>query len=266
MDPYAITAGAAALLFLVVWLVSLALRDASVVDLIWGAGFALLAWVAWSQAPDAEPARLVLPILSTVWGLRLSLYLTYRNWGQGEDPRYVAIRARNQPFWFKSLWIVFGLQAALQWLISLPLLSVQRGLLEAPSALSSVALALGAVLFGLGLLCESAADVQLARFKADPANAGQVMDRGLWRYSRHPNYFGDFLVWWGFYVIAIAQGAPLWTVISPLVMSGLLLKVSGVPLLEARLRETRPAYADYVARTSAFFPWRPKPASAPTGA
>jgi steroid 5-alpha reductase family enzyme len=259
MDPYHSSAIAVATLFFVVWLLSVALRDASVVDLIWGAGFAVLAWVAWFGAPDANPARLVLPILSSLWGLRLSLYLTYRNWGQGEDPRYVAIRARNQPFWLKSLWIVFGLQAGLQWIISLPLLSVQRGPL-AEGSWSLAALGLGALLFGAGLLCESLADFQLARFKADPANAGQVLDRGLWRYTRHPNYFGDFLVWWGLFAVALGQGAPLWTVISPLIMSGLLLKVSGVPLLESRMRETRPAYSGYVERTPAFFPGRPRPA------
>lgn len=259
MDPYLISALAAGALFFLVWLLSLALRDASVVDLIWGAGFGFLAWVAWLQAPDAEPARLLLPILSSVWGLRLSLYLTYRNWGEGEDPRYVAIRERNQPFWLKSLWIVFGLQAALQWLISLPLQSVQRGPL-AQEPWSLAALSVGGLLFAAGLLCESVADFQLARFKSNPANAGKVLDRGLWRYTRHPNYFGDFLVWWGLFTLAIGQGAPLWTVVSPLVMSGLLLKVSGVPLLESRMRETRPGYADYVERTPAFFPGRPKPA------
>jgi len=265
MDVLVFTAGAAAALFFTVWLLSLVLRDASVVDLIWGAGFAVLAWVAWARAPDAEPARLLLPVLSTLWGLRLSLYLTYRNWGEGEDPRYVAIRERNQPFWLKSLWIVFGLQALLQWLIALPLQFVQRGLIADESWLTLAGLGLGGLLFGAGLLCETLADFQLARFKADPANQGRVMDRGLWRYSRHPNYFGDFLVWWGLYAIALSQGAPIWTVLSPLVMSGLLLKVSGVPLLESRLRETRPGYADYVERTPAFFPWKPKSA-APTEA
>lgn len=264
MGVFSSTALAAAGLFSMVWLVSVVRRDASVVDLIWGAGFALLAWVAWWQAPDAEPVRLLPPILASLWGLRLSAYLTYRNWGEGEDLRYVAIRARNQPFWLKSLWLVFGLQAALQWLISLPLLTVQRGPVsvsgaEPESGLVIAGLVIGVLLFACGLLCETFADLQLARFKRDPAKRGQVLDHGLWRYSRHPNYFGDFLVWWGLFALTTALGAPLWTVVSPLVMSVLLLKVSGVPLLESHLRKTRPGYADYVERTSSFFPWWPKP-------
>lgn len=253
MDVLLTTAIAAGVLFVGVWLVSLPLRDASIVDLIWGVGFALLAWVAWWGAPDAEPARLLVPVLATVWGARLSLYLLYRNWGAGEDPRYVSMRRRHAPFWLKSLGIVFGLQAILQWLIALPLILLQRDAVGVGPWVAP-----GLALWAIGLVFETVADLQLARFKANPANAGQVLDRGLWRYSRHPNYFGDCLVWWGLFAVALALGAPWWTVFSPLLITGLLLKVSGVPLLESRLVRMRRDYADYRDRTPAFFPWKPR--------
>jgi steroid 5-alpha reductase family enzyme len=189
----------------------------------------------------------------TLWALRLSAHLTARNWGQPEDRRYQALRATYAPgFAWKSLIIVFGLQALLAWVISLPLAAAihsPRSLTLLDGAGASV------VLLGLGL--EALADRELARFKADPANHGQVLDRGLWRYSRHPNYFGEACVWWGFWLIALAAGA-WWSVFAPLLMTFLLLRVSGVVLLERDIAERRPAYRDYVARTSAFVPWFPR--------
>jgi steroid 5-alpha reductase family enzyme len=240
---------------LVLWLLSLRLRDASIIDLFWGMGFVLVAWLTWAQS-EGEPTRGALLVgLTTVWGLRLTAYLTWRNHGRGEDPRYQAMRrAHGDRFGRVSLYSVFGLQGLLIGLVSLP---VQMGQLAAvPEAPTALDLA-GTALFAVGLFFESVGDWQLARFKSDPANRGRVMDRGLWRYTRHPNYFGDFLVWWGLYLIAAAAGAA-WTVVAPLVMSVLLMRVSGVTLLEKSLG-ARPGYQDYVRRTNAFFPGPPKP-------
>jgi steroid 5-alpha reductase family enzyme len=188
-----------------------------------------------------------------VWAVRLSAYVTWRNRGQPEDRRYQAIRASREPgFWWKSVYVVFGLQALLAWVISLPLHA---------AALSTRPLgaldAFGTALFLFGFAFETIGDAQLARFKADPARRAGVMDRGLWRYTRHPNYFGECCGWWGLYVIALGAGA-WWSVPAPLLVTLLLLRVSGVTLLEKDIGERRPAYADYIARTPAFVPGRPR--------
>ena len=197
-------------------------------------------------------ALLVL-VLVAVWALRLSVYLAARNWNAPEDRRYRAIRARNEPgFTWKSLYLVFGLQAVLAWLVAAPLAAAIPSL--RPISLVDIA---GAALVAFGIAWEAIADAQLARFRTGTAGTGGVMDRGLWRYSRHPNYFGEFCVWWGFYLVAVAGGG-WWTVFSPLLMSVLLLKVSGVGLLEQDIAERRPAYREYVRRTNAFFPAPPR--------
>lgn len=237
----------------VMWLLSVVLRDVSIVDLVWGPMFLVVALVHWqlAEAPDAR-AVLVLALVA-LWSLRLALYLLWRNWGQGEDRRYQRIRAANDPgFWWKSLYIVFGLQALLAWLVALPIAAA----MHADSPLGFLA-GLGAALWAFGLFFETVGDLQLAAFKRDPDNQGRVMDQGLWRYTRHPNYFGDCCVWWGLFLIAADCGA-WWTVPGPILMTVLLLKVSGVALLERSLRR-RPEYADYVARTSAFLPRPPQP-------
>jgi steroid 5-alpha reductase family enzyme len=186
--------------------------------------------------------------------VRLAGYLARRNIGKGEDPRYVAMRRHYGASWpLRSLVQVFVLQGVLMWLISLPVQAAERSSGGGPLGWSD---ALGAALTLTGVAFEATGDAQLARFKADPANRGKVMDRGLWRYTRHPNYFGDFLVWWGLYALAVASGNA-WTVLSPALMSFLLLRVSGVTLLEKSMR-ARPGYDDYVRRTSAFFPWPPR--------
>jgi steroid 5-alpha reductase family enzyme len=192
--------------------------------------------------------------LVSVWALRLSVYITVRNWGHGEDRRYQVIRARNQPhFAAKSLYLIFALQAVLAWIISLPLL----GVLLNPGPLGILDFA-GAGLWLVGFVFEAGGDWQLARFKADAANQGKVMDRGFWRLTRHPNYFGDFCIWWGFYLLALSAGA-WWSCLGPMLMSVLLMRVSGVTLLEKDIGERRPKYAEYVRRTNAFFPGMPKP-------
>jgi steroid 5-alpha reductase family enzyme len=232
------------------WILSLPLRNVSIVDSLWSLLFVLAGGTYAMTSAVAMSARTLLVLtLVTLWALRLSVYITWRNRGHGEDPRYQAIRARNEPnFSFKSLYLVFGLQAVMAWIISLPLLGAvlsvrPLGPLDAAGALAWL----------LGFTFEAGGDWQLARFKADPKNRGRVMDRGFWRYTRHPNYFGDFCVWWGLYLIAVSAGA-WWSFLGPLLMSVLLMRVSGVTLLEKDIGERRPQYADYIRRTNAFFP------------
>lgn len=240
-----------------VWVASLATRDASLVDRFWGLGFVAIAWHTWWRAGhgDASPwfPWLVLGAV-TIWGIRLSLHITWRNWGRGEDPRYRAMREAGGPGWpLRSLVTVFGLQGALLWLLAAPLVAA----LHAPGPPQPLLAGIGAVVWCVGMVFEAGGDWQLARFKADPANRGRVLDTGLWGWTRHPNYFGDAACWWGYFLLAAAVGA-WWTIFSPVVMTGLLLKVSGVPLLEKGLVETRPGYREYVRRTSPFFPWPPR--------
>jgi len=235
------------------WLVSLPLRNVSIVDSMWSIMFLTAAGVyAWALWPVAQRGQLVL-VLVAMWSLRLAGYITWRNHGKGEDFRYQQIRRNNEPgFAFKSLYLVFGLQAGLAWAISMPLLAAMNS--TAPVGLLDYA---GVALWLVGMVFEAGGDWQLARFKADPANKGKVMNRGLWRYTRHPNYFGDYCVWWGFYFIAVAGGG-WWSIAGPLLMSYLLLRISGVALLEKDISERRPAYRAYMQRTNAFFPGPPK--------
>ena len=240
-----------------IWLVSLARRDASIVDPFWGTGFIIIAWFTLiSLLPDKAVARSwLLIVLTTIWGMRLSLYLIWRNWGHGEDRRYRAMREyHGARFWWISLLTVFLLQGVILWIVSLP---IQVAMITATAnPLGWLDLA-GAVVWSVGLFFEAVGDFQLARFKANPQHAGRVLDRGLWRLTRHPNYFGDFCVWWGLYLIS-ASGGAAWTIFSPLLMSYLLLMVSGVTLLEKSITDRRLDYAAYQARTSSFFPWPPR--------
>ncbi len=241
-----------AVLLLLLWGYSLAREDAGVVDIFWGPGFAVVAWVSVLVGEPSTRALLGAG-LATVWAARLGGYLYWRNHGKPEDFRYRAMRERWGPsFRWRSLYIVFGLQGLLILLVSLPLsaIATQPGPPLGPLE------ALGVLFFAIGLFFETVGDLQLARFKADPASKGQVMDRGLWRYTRHPNYFGDFAVWWGLWLLA-ARVAP-WTIVAPIIMSVLLLRVSGVAMLERDIVERRPKYAAYIQKTSAFFPWFPK--------
>ena len=238
------------------WLASLVQADVSLVDRLWPvfiAGAALTYFVL--LRPDGARARWMLALV-LVWGLRLCFYITRRNWGHGEDRRYQTIRARNQPnFAFKSLYLVFALQTLLAWAVAMPFLPG----FASTQPLGALDMA-GIVLACVGIAFEAIGDAQMSGFKADPANKGRVMDRGLWRYTRHPNYFGEACAWWGLWLLAVG-GAGLgaaWTVLSPLLMTVLLLKVSGVSLLEKDIGDRRPAYRDYILRTPAFVPWLPR--------
>lgn len=241
-------------LALATWLLATAKRDVSIVDVAWGMFFLLGTGVHAVFLGGERPRTAWLVLLVAMWSLRLSGYIAWRSRGQPEDRRYQQIRERNQPhFAWKSLYLVFGLQAAIAWIVSMPLLAA-LGSPRPPGWLD----ALGIAVWTFGWLFESIADAQLARFrKARAAHAAaggrQVLDTGLWRYSRHPNYFGECCLWWGFYFIALSAGA-WWTIFSPLLMTFLLLKVSGVALLDKTMAERHPAYLDYMARTNAFLP------------
>ena len=203
LSTYILGLAVVAVLAVGVWLLSLPLRNVSIVDSAWSLMFVVLAVVYAVRAPTLEPRASLILLLLTVWALRLAIHITWRNRGHGEDRRYQAIRARNQPnFEIKSLYLVFLLQAALAWIISLPLL----GGIMSRSALGPLDI-VGAALWLIGFVFEAGGDWQLTRFKADQANRGKVMDQGFWRYTRHPNYFGDFTVWWGLYLVAAAGGA-----------------------------------------------------------
>jgi len=262
-DVYLVNAGLVLGLMLLIWAVSVLLRNVSIVDLVWGLGFVAIAWatlsVRWHRESPTQlfesPSVWLLPLCTTVWGVRLSGYLAWRNHGQGEDKRYAAMRERRrEAFWWRSLYVVFLLQGVVMWIVSLP---IQVGIGQAQPGWSLLHL-LGIAMWALGLTFETLGDWQLARFKQDPDNRGRVLDRGLWRYTRHPNYFGDFCVWWGLYSLAAANGVAVWTVFSPAVMTLLLMRVSGVSLLEKSLSREKPDYAEYVRRTNAFFPWFPQ--------
>ena len=237
------------------WLISLAYRNVTIVDSLWGLGFVLIAWLTYAVSDGYENRKLLIAILVTLWGLRLCIYLSWRNWSKGEDPRYGGWREKSgDRFWLVSLFKVFILQALFLWVISV---AVQIGQLAAmPDTLTWLD-GLGTFVWATGFMFESAGDWQLARFKSDPANQGQVMNRGLWAYTRHPNYFGEFLVWWGIFLVTLSTPNSWWTIFSPIIVTAVLLKMTGIPLTEKALIENRPGYSEYIKRTSAFVPWLP---------
>lgn len=236
----------------IAWIVSIAIRNVAFVDSLWSLFF-LIAALTFAVSVDLLSARgLLVTILVGIWAIRLSAYITARNWGEPEDYRYQTIRANNEPgFAFKSLYIVFGLQGVLAWIIALPLLPA----IMAPGGIGLLEI-IALALWTVGFVFEAGGDYQLSRFKSDSGNKGRVLDSGLWRYTRHPNYFGDFCIWWAYYLFSLSAGG-WWTILSPLLMSFLLLKVSGVAMLEKTITERRPEYADYIRRTNAFFPGFP---------
>lgn len=246
---------AIAILMVGTWLLSVILKNASIVDIVWGLGFVVTAWVSRGMGDGDSGRQWLLTILTSIWGLRLAGYLLWRNAGHGEDFRYKSMRKRwGQRFPLISLVTVFALQGALMWIVSLP---VQLGQDDATPGIGVLAF-IGIAVFAFGLFFEVVGDAQLTRFKSDPTNAGKVMDQGLWRYTRHPNYFGDACVWWGLALIAAETGAGAWGFIGAIVMTYFLRRVSGVTLLERSLKKRREGYEAYIARTSPFIPRRPK--------
>ena len=235
------------------WLISLRLKDASIVDPFWGPGFAI-ASITYYLVDGRYPDRGTLVLgLVTLWAARLGYHLYVRNRREGEDPRYAAMRkARGKQFPLISLFTIFWFQAFLLWVISLPILGSIAS--QAPLGFFDI---LGMVVFLIGLTIESIADNQLALFRAVPAYKSHVLDTGLWRYSRHPNYFGEAVLWWGLYLIAVSAAA-YWAIVGPILITFLLLRFSGVPMLEEGLSVSRPGYSEYIKRTSSFLPWPPK--------
>ncbi|WP_184722076.1 DUF1295 domain-containing protein [Caulobacter sp.] len=257
----AVNAAVSAVAFLALWAVSLKIRDVSFIDAWWGPSMALLAWSTLLQGP-ITPHGLLLTGVCTLWAARLGGYLFWRWRQHGADRRYVSMLAhaekhRGWSFAKTALLFVFATQYALGFVVALP---VQLG--QQAGALGPLAIA-GAVLAATGIFFETIGDWQLTRFKADPENAGKVMDKGLWRYTRHPNYFGDACVWWGLYLIAAETGIGAWSLPGPVLITVLLTRWSGVPTTEGRMRKSKPGYEEYVARTSGFVPWFPKSAPLP---
>jgi len=303
-DVLPLAAAAVGLLMLVLWAVSLRIKDVSIVDPAWGPAFVVVALVAFVAGDGDGGRRALLLVLTAAWGVRLGVHLLRRKLGEigeedkryaemrakrgegpfalllvltaawgvrlgvhllrrklgeigEEDKRYAEMRAKrgDGPFALYSLGVVFGFQALLVLIVSLPL----QVAADRPAVLSALVVP-GVVLWAVGLFFETVGDAQLDRFKADPASKGEVMDHGLWRYTRHPNYFGDFCVWWGLFLVALPAGGLWWTAVGPAVMSLLLIQVSGKGLLEKSIGSRRPGYAEYVERTSGFFPLPPKKA------
>lgn len=243
------------------WLLSILKNDVSFIDSFWAVGFVVVAvacYFVFLPAPRGVSSQCLLLVTAT-WGGRLGTYLLLRWRREGADPRYVRMieKASGNPHLF-TLRMVFLLQGVMLWLVSLP---IQLGMFADQGDPIGIGAALGLALAALGFLFESIGDYQMAAFRADPVNRGQVMDRGLWRYTRHPNYFGDACVFWGLWLVAMDAGAPWWSIAGPLLLNWTLLRWSGAALLERRMKRSRPGYEDYIARTSSFIPWPPRNSS-----
>jgi len=235
------------------WLVSLRIRDVSIIDIFWGPGIAGVVDIAAIQGQASGPRVSAALFLVNLWAIRLALHIWARH--HGEDHRYAAMRRQfGSRWWWWSLVQVFLLQAILIWFIAAPPVAVMLSGRTPLGVLDYLGIAIAVA----GLLCEVLADFQLARFRLDPKNKSKVMDKGLWGWSRHPNYFGEALLWWGLFVMGFAASHAWWLVLSPLMITFLLLRVSGVTLLEDKIEDRRPGYADYKRRVSAFVPMPPK--------
>jgi steroid 5-alpha reductase family enzyme len=238
------------------WVVSIIVKNVSIVDLFWGFGFVLASVFYFLKTDGSEPRKTILIVLAAIWGMRLSVYLARRNIGKGEDFRYKQFRKNygEKKYWWISFFQTFLLQGILMWLISAPLLGAQYYGQNKPLGIFDI---IGIILWIIGFCFEAGGDFQLARFKSDPSNRGKVLDRGFWRYTRHPNYFGDSAVWWGYGFLCLASGSWL-PILGSILMTALIIKVSGVALLEKSLKEQKPQYKEYIEKTSAFLPWFPK--------
>lgn len=238
------------------WLLSLKIKDCGIIDIFWGTGFVIIAWL-YAVLSDWETMGLrniIFLGMVTLWGLRLSLYLAKRNIGKPEDYRYAEWRAENgKHWWWFSFFKVFALQGILIWIISSIYLPV---FLEKGSLILFDYI--GIIFWAIGFYFEAVGDWQMMCFKKYSINKGKVMDQGLWKYTRHPNYFGDTMVWWGFFFFSLAHPQGIYFIFCPIMMTFFLVMVSGVAMLEEGMKKTKPKYKDYIQRTSAFFPWWPK--------
>lgn len=244
------------ILMTALWIISVIIKNVSIVDLFWGFGFVVSSIFYFLKTDGYEIRKIILLILVSLWGLRLSIYLALRNIGKGEDFRYKEFRKKygEKRYWWISYFQTFLLQGLLMWLISAPLLGAQY--YGQNNSLNFFDFA-GIAFWLIGFSFEAGGDYQLARFKADPANKGKVLDKGFWRYTRHPNYFGDSSVWWGYGLICLAAGS-YFPILGSVLMTAMIIKVSGVALLEKSLKEQKPQYREYIDKTSAFLPWFPK--------
>lgn len=263
VDPtLAAVIGAAALPIYVamgcLFLLSLRLRDNSIVDIAYGTLFAIGAWTAMLTRGSGHARQWLLVAMVTLWGLRLTAHIGVRNHGRGEDSRYRAWR-ESWGRWFvlRSLLQVYVLQGTIVLVILAPVLLV----VHRPGGPLGLFDAAGATVWAIGMFFEAVGDLQLLRFVRDPTKRGRILDTGLWRYTRHPNYFGEAVLWWGPFLVALSTSLGLWAIVSPLTIGGLLLFVSGIPMLEAKMAAS-PAFRAYQARTSAFVPWFPRKESA----
>lgn len=249
-----------AVIMTALWLYCVKIRDVSVIDAFWPLGMVILAGTTTLLTNGSPDRSGLLLALTAIWGLRLSIHLFMRWRGHGVDPRYAAILGRlmekkGWSFAKASFIQVFAMQCVLLIIVCLP---AQMGQLDAePVAIGPVGW-IGAALAVIGILFESIGDAQLKSFRANPANKGKVLDTGLWRYTRHPNYFGDVCTWWGIWLVAAETTLGLYSIAGPVVLTFLLTRVSGVPMLEHRLKKNRPDYDAYLRRTSSFFPWPPR--------
>lgn len=238
----------------IVWLLSLVKKDAGIMDVFWGLGFVLVAVISFFSGTAAGLRPVLVLTLVIVWGGRLALHIGYRNWGKPEDARYSKWREYNgRNWWWISYLKVFLLQGTIMWIVSLPLILT---LTESSGPFTFLGY-IGLAFWVVGMFFEVVGDWQLLHFKSNPENKGKVLNSGLWQYTRHPNYFGEMLLWWGFYLIALDSGYPL-TIVSPAIMTFLLVRVSGVRLLDELLLATKPEYAGYIKSVNAFIPGRPR--------
>ncbi len=247
-------------LMTMLWLYCVRIRDVSVIDSFWALGIVIMAATSFVQSEGVTQRKLVLFTLCALWGLRLFIHL-FRRWrAHGVDPRYARIlgglmEKKQWSFAKASFLQVFALQAVLLFVVCLP---VQLGQMDADPASLGVLGWVGIAIAIIGISFEAIGDAQLDAHRKNPAMKGKVLDTGLWRYTRHPNYFGDAATWWGLYLIAAETSSGRWAVFGPILLAWLLTRLSGVPMLERGLAKTRPGYAEYIARTSSFFPWPPK--------
>lgn len=253
-NTYLLALAGILIMMTILWLISIKLHNVSIVDLFWGLGFMVTGIYYYLVTTGGyAPRKIIVLILVCIWGMRLSLYLIRRNHGKGEDIRYRAFRKHygEHRYWWISFFQTFLFQGVIMWFVSAPLLGASFSVEN--SGLSFLDIT-GTFLCLFGIIFETTGDLQLAAFKQKTENEGKVMRSGLWKYTRHPNYFGESLVWWGFGLISVSAGI-CWPLASSAFMTFLLLKVSGVSLLDKTMVERKPSYQDYIETTSGFFPW-----------